>query len=517
MTSPLSDKSDPDLPLPDAPDPPLLAKKGQARPAVQLPSQGDDIEDAETAFSLPDKTPPDVLEVMPDDLPAVAETEAPAPEALQEATPEADVPEVTTEAAEATADLPEVAPEANVAAATPASSEADEDEAKPQEAESTQAGPRAADPAPPAKLEKGHFPVPPGITLEATTQRVGPPIRLPSPPDIEAGTEEDDTGTRRSDLAAWRSTRTETPPSSRRGPWLVAGSALAAAIALAAVLTSDLIPPGLLPGLDVAQRQEDLNLTTASAKPEHEETPALPSEAPPAAQPQVAAVPPAGDDPSANFPPHPEVEVMRIEPDGRAFISGRAEPGTQLLVLNNGTAVGTATADSLGFWTFVSGDPLPPGDHSFALDIHTEMNPISLPAATEAGRTEPSEAESPGTGTSGDQAAPTPVRKPDPAAAQQTTGAAKTGSYVIQLASVFTADDAERAQGELRRRYPDLLEGMTLFVDQATLDDRGEVFRLRSGPFANLSEAREACARFEARNHDCLVVRLQPGAKAFSS
>lgn len=44
----------------------------------------------------------------------------------------------------------------------------------------------------------------------------------------------------------------------------------------------------------------------------------------------------------------PEFDVVRVEPDGRALIAGRAEPGTSVSILMDGDAVGTAEADATG-------------------------------------------------------------------------------------------------------------------------------------------------------------------------
>jgi hypothetical protein len=39
------------------------------------------------------------------------------------------------------------------------------------------------------------------------------------------------------------------------------------------------------------------------------------------------------------------------------------------------------------------------------------------------------------------------------------------------------------------------------------LADVCTTYRVRRGPLASLAEAREACARFRAQNHDCLVMQ----------
>ena len=81
------------------------------------------------------------------------------------------------------------------------------------------------------------------------------------------------------------------------------------------------------------------------------------------------------------------------------------------------------------------------------------------------------------------------------------------GDYVVQLASFSSPQGAERGRTTLQRRLSDLLSGAEMFVAEATLADTRTVYRVRMGPFASLAEARDACARFRAHSHDCLVMQ----------
>ena len=81
------------------------------------------------------------------------------------------------------------------------------------------------------------------------------------------------------------------------------------------------------------------------------------------------------------------------------------------------------------------------------------------------------------------------------------------GDYVVQLASFSSPQGAERGRTTLQRRLSDLLSGADMFVAEATLADTRTVYRVRMGPYASLAEARDACARFRAHSHDCLVMQ----------
>ena len=62
----------------------------------------------------------------------------------------------------------------------------------------------------------------------------------------------------------------------------------------------------------------------------------------------------------------PSFDTVRISPDGRAVISGRAEPGADVTVRSESHEIGSVTADRRGEWALVSDMPIPPGDHEFS-------------------------------------------------------------------------------------------------------------------------------------------------------
>ena len=53
----------------------------------------------------------------------------------------------------------------------------------------------------------------------------------------------------------------------------------------------------------------------------------------------------------------------------KAVVAGRAQPDTELIILDNGQPIGSAKADLYGLWTFVSAAALESGRHEIALQI----------------------------------------------------------------------------------------------------------------------------------------------------
>jgi cell division protein FtsN len=92
---------------------------------------------------------------------------------------------------------------------------------------------------------------------------------------------------------------------------------------------------------------------------------------------QLAALPEPGAPAAIARNREPIVDFMRIDPDGKAVVAGRAAPGTELTVLDNGEPLGTITADIYGLWTFVSKEPLASGRHEIGLRVKRQGSEVS--------------------------------------------------------------------------------------------------------------------------------------------
>src|SRR5581483_3165041 len=54
-------------------------------------------------------------------------------------------------------------------------------------------------------------------------------------------------------------------------------------------------------------------------------------------------------------------DIVRVNPQGGAVMAGRAAPGAEVTVAENGKAIGTATADAAGEWVLLPQKPISPG------------------------------------------------------------------------------------------------------------------------------------------------------------
>ncbi len=93
--------------------------------------------------------------------------------------------------------------------------------------------------------------------------------------------------------------------------------------------------------------------------------PAVPVEAP-VEQASAEAEPAVTEEPAP-----PTFDVVRIVPEGRAVIAGRAPPGARVTVTEGETVIGEVTADARGEWVLTPETPIAPGTREFALAART--------------------------------------------------------------------------------------------------------------------------------------------------
>lgn len=93
--------------------------------------------------------------------------------------------------------------------------------------------------------------------------------------------------------------------------------------------------------------------------------PAVVAVAPPVASPP--ATPPPAAEPAPGQATSPSFDVVRVAPDGRSVVAGRAAPGAEVTIKSGEDTVGGAKADSRGEWVLVPDQPLAPGTRELTL------------------------------------------------------------------------------------------------------------------------------------------------------
>ena len=187
-----------------------------------------------------------------------------------------------------------------------------------------------------------------------------------------------------------------------------------------------------------------------------------------------------------------DMDSAALWPGAPPALAGRAAPGAELIVLDNGMLLGTAIADGNGEWALVTDAALPPGRHELSLALKTPDGAVVIEQAdTEA-------ASAPDSTGGSAEGLPVPPAKPASGAAEKL--------YVVQLASVPSVADAEREWTRLQAAYPALLGSRAIEVDAAEIGGRGTFYRLRTGPFADRDAARLLCRELNTAGHDFVLV-----------
>ncbi|MGE0232358.1 MAG: SPOR domain-containing protein, partial [Flavobacteriaceae bacterium] len=103
-------------------------------------------------------------------------------------------------------------------------------------------------------------------------------------------------------------------------------------------------------------------------------------------------------------------------------------------------------------------------------------------------------------------AAPTRVAAAQPAA-PVSTSAGPAGTYVVQVASRKSEDQAQSAVSSIQSRYNSALGGHVPRIERADLGDKGVYYRVGVGPISSQQEAVSICERLKSAGQDCFVRR----------
>jgi hypothetical protein len=82
-----------------------------------------------------------------------------------------------------------------------------------------------------------------------------------------------------------------------------------------------------------------------------------------------------------------------------------------------------------------------------------------------------------------------------------------SGVYLVQIASLRTAESARRAWDQYNKKHKPLFNGLKFFVARKSIPGRGDFFRVQTGPFETRAAAARKCAEFKKNKIPCLVIR----------
>ena len=217
--------------------------------------------------------------------------------------------------------------------------------------------------------------------------------------------------------------------------------------------------------------------------------------------------PSGGETVAETASPEGGAEETATAEDSGVETSGQA--GMDQVVMDEGRGTApveeeTGTAAETAESTEPAGEPAP-------VEI-TPITPEALDLA-EQGPEQPAAPEEPAaeaeTPAEPETAKPETAAATEPAPAAPQGKIAQSGQYLIQLLSVKDEAGARGAWAKLQGKYPALLGGEALNLQQADLGERGIYYRVRTGAFDSKAGANALCGKLKAAGQDC-IVRRQP-------
>lgn len=104
-------------------------------------------------------------------------------------------------------------------------------------------------------------------------------------------------------------------------------------------------------------------------------------------------------------------------------------------------------------------------------------------------------------------AAGEPTHAARSAAPSRTANYTPAGSYVVQVSSQKSEQDAQTAWRQLQAKYTNVLGNAQVAFKRVDLGDRGTFYRAMVGPFANRDQAYEMCQNLKTAGGECVVQR----------
>jgi hypothetical protein len=132
--------------------------------------------------------------------------------------------------------------------------------------------------------------------------------------------------------------------------------------------------------------------------------------------------------------------------------------------------------------------------------VPAEKSPTEAASAVAAS---PEQAKAP---TPAENAPVAPVATVTPSAAPAPLAKPK-GRFLIQLSSVKSQERADREWARLKKSFPKELGNLELIIEKRTIAARGTFFRVQTGRFGTISEARAICAVLAAKKQGCLPIK----------
>lgn len=125
----------------------------------------------------------------------------------------------------------------------------------------------------------------------------------------------------------------------------------------------------------------------------------------------------------------------------------------------------------------------------------------------EPAETAPPTGSAPAAGATASATAPSPAAEQTASLPKAAAPAPTDGPYRVQLSSVRSEARAEREWTRLQKTFPDFFADRSLLIEKTDIAGRGTFFRVQTGGYETLSDARSVCSSLKAKKQGCLAIK----------
>lgn len=197
-------------------------------------------------------------------------------------------------------------------------------------------------------------------------------------------------------------------------------------------------------------------------------------------------------------------ETLTIDTSGAAGADGTS--GGPETASSSGVETGAAESDAVVVPTPITPESVAPPPVSTEPVRDVPNMRVLAPALVrpEPAETAPPTGSAPATTA---PATPAPAEQQTAALPKAATAAPSGGPYRVQLASVSSEALAKREWGRLQKVFPDFFGDRTLVIEKKVIAGRGTFFRIQTGGYETLADARAVCSGLKAKKQGCLPVK----------
>ena len=101
-------------------------------------------------------------------------------------------------------------------------------------------------------------------------------------------------------------------------------------------------------------------------------------------------------------------------------------------------------------------------------------------------------------------------KKPEvPSSTSHSNASLFSNKFAVQVGSYHSQDKADTGFARLKKQFPSDFKGLSSYVRQVCIDNKGVFYRLYVGPFNERKNSEALCKSLMAKEHGCIITKLR--------